>query len=280
MFRKSWISSVAWVALAYNLVGRVYQMVDFWANFEFVTNKAVVHSIADGFIFHPIALNVLFVAAFLWLAWQTDFIRNIIHRSSLRFAPHSGPRSGYTIVMEPRGAPRMTHVYAQLEIKNKGAFLRNCKITAVGISDINSDGQVLPLVFPPRDLCWNPDHPNPNQRSSRRDIANDGVPVLADVAHLNQSQPEKWSLVTADSALRESFPPGWYKLDLILSSESEQPNTKLVELVVGLGVRENPPPPIVLRLWKDWEKQSGPVARLYSRFRTWRSGFGENPSLT
>ncbi len=209
------------------------------------------------------ALDILFIVAFLWLVCQTDWVKNRLKRTSLRCPTAlSFPKGGLSLVpAERREGWTKQKGYAKIAIRNHGALLKNCVVKLTGVSYVNLiDGDVkgvqpLALKTPQQRLHW--DFEEDGQAQTKIDIPNDGLPYLARVAYLDQDHADVWRIASS-VGLQDpdfSFPPSWYKLDLVVSSESEKPNPLRVSVLLGLGVREGIPPPITCWEWESWTKR-------------------------
>jgi hypothetical protein len=171
--------------------------------------------------------------------------------SSLEVRPISG--EGFELLRE-------AETYAQLAIKNVGKrLLKKCSVRLEGIDNI-VHGSLFPEQFvQPRFLRW-----SSRERSAYGseqewlDIPGDGIERFLDVGVLDRSDISHWTIVTADPADRITLPGGWFRLRLVVSSESETPESLSVQLCLSLGHRENPPPPLMLNEWHEGdEKRAG-----------------------
>ena len=165
----------------------------------------------------------------------------------------SGPPSGTHFV--PAGDPdpfTPAVVYARLAVEPL-RFLRNCSATVTRVKGLNVvKGKVKgedktirtwhDLVGFPCEIGW-----QGNGRT--RDLV-PGVPRSLDVAVLDQTDQTKFAFIAVDGR-RMELPSGWYKVDITLASESDDPAVQTVEMVVAFGPREGMPPPLQALLWKD-----------------------------
>jgi len=138
--------------------------------------------------------------------------------------------------------------YANIAVSNTGGFLDNCigNVKSISMVDI-AKGQVYirPMAtFTPTSLCWD------NGKTSIG-IPNDGVPRMLNLAYLDQNHSGKWQLAI-EGTKRQDYGTGWWKIDVVISSESEHANKLYVEIALGLGDRETPPSGLNLWPWDKW----------------------------
>lgn len=151
---------------------------------------------------------------------------------------------------------RVSETYAQLALKNVGpSFLRKCAFRLIGIDSV-VHGHLLPEQFiQPRLLRWSSrERAAYGDEHEWLDFPADAIERFLDVAVLDRSNISTWTIVTADPADRLQFGRGWYRLRLVVSSESDTPQPLAVELRLGLGDRRDPPPPLQLVEWKDGDE--------------------------
>jgi len=217
-----------------------------------------------------LALGVLQGIALFWLVigtlgassfafWISVQVQSTVERFKARRRAFkvraiSGPTSGTFFIPaggSDLGTPAV--VYARLAVEPQ-RFLRNCSATITGVKGLNVvKGKVkgkdktirtwhdLAAGFP-CEIGW-----EGNGRA--RDLA-PGVARGLDVAVLDQADQTKFAFVAADGR-RVELPPGWYKVEVTLISESDDPAMQVVEMVVAFGPREGMPPPLQALLWKD-----------------------------
>ena len=168
------------------------------------------------------------------------------------------PMSGQTLIA-PKGVP----VLAQLAIKNTGATkLCDCSVRLMGAYPISygalhlSEG-TYPSRNPQRGetflFRWSSLETEAKQQQKYLDIAPDGAERMLDLLILDRDDPEGHAHFAAANPedltgkLQVIGGKRWWKLIVRISSSSDQPNTKDVELVAGVSDRD--PGPITLDLW-------------------------------
>lgn len=155
---------------------------------------------------------------------------------------------GSTYLLDPNVLVAPEKGYAKLGVKNRGGLMVNCVGNVVGLSIMEiRDKKVSTkrMRFLSSALLW-----DTGQRTIN--IPNDGVPRMLNLAYLDQEKPNQWELALADKDKEKSYPSGWYKIDVVISSEAEYVKPVSVSVVLGLGMREYPPPPLEAHLWDDW----------------------------
>jgi hypothetical protein len=55
--------------------------------------------------------------------------------------------------------------------------------------------------------------------------------------------------------MERGYPPGWYKVELLVASESEDKAVQRVNMAIGLGIREYPPPPLGFQVWREGDEK-------------------------
>lgn len=211
-------------------------MIDAWSNADFIISQEipVKISLLDS-VFFETATTVIFLVCFLWLVSQTKWCQNLIKRTSLRGIPYSFPPSGF-IAYDPH-EPQVG--YATIAVKNQGHYLSNCIGTVIGVSMIDARDflKVTPMSIETGQLCW--EYGNDGCGISIP-LPNDGVTRRLNVGYLDQNVPGEWQLALADQSRRQKLGVGWYKVDVVVSSESERANPLRIALAIGLGIRQPP----------------------------------------
>jgi hypothetical protein len=222
-------------------------MVGVWGDTEFLLSKV-------GFLgswFPDIALYITFIVGFSWIVYQTNWVQNLVHRTSLRAKLVPFPLSGL-IQYDPH-VPQLG--YAKIAISNKGRLLKDCMGTVIGISRVQREDGVTKEYpfgdFTAAPLCW-----DYGESIAKMDIPNNGVPKMLNLAYLDQNKPDSWQLALADKGKRVGYSTGWYKIDVVVSSQSQNPNALKLELMLGLGDRKIPPSGLNLWMWGNWQKGS------------------------
>lgn len=217
----------------------------------FPTVGAVIIAVALGVLQDLQWYTIIFIAVVTGLvsfsliglvltlgAWLT-------RRKVFRVKPLSGDTSGFYVI--PAGEPDPTEpkiIHARLEVESR-SFLRNCSATVTGLSRVDRQQRLQRLGGNDQltALYWTePDH------ARTRDLT-PGLPATIIVATLDQKDPSKFGLGST------KYPPGWYKIEVLLTSESEERAEQSVELKLGLGTRDYPPPPLGLHFWKDGDEK-------------------------
>lgn len=161
----------------------------------------------------------------------------------------SFPLSGYRIVRTSEKFPFEPQVgYTKIGIRNVGGLLEDCVGTVKGIAKVTvSKGQIsiMPLIFTESSLFWE------NGKTSET-IPNDGISRYLRLAYLDQNKPDAWQLAIDDSK-KEDYFTGWHKIDIVISSLKTKMEPLKVEVALGFGGREDPPPPLNLWSWDIWQ---------------------------
>lgn len=253
---SSWLSRTSWLALCYALLGQLYRMLDAWSNTEFLLERDIPPKIAMflNTAFQETAVFIVFAVGFLWLVFQTNWLQNLIRRTSLRAAPQSFPLGGWSVTVSDMFPPHKGH--ATIAVKNVGQFLENCTGTVVYMAVVN------PLTLDERSLsitsgqlCWASGH-NGECRATTVNLPNDDVPRHLNHAYLDQARRGVWQLALADRSQRQNFGPGWYRIKMVISSESKHANALRVDIALGFANRPPPAIPAGLNIWPwaKWEK--------------------------
>lgn len=205
----------------------------------------------------PYYLLVGSIVTLVLSLWFVNQVRNSFRewkarRQAFTVEAISGPLSGMFLVRAGGKGPLAPQtVYARLEVKSH-RFLKNCTATVIGAWEVNMPSRpLMKLARYQRQLYWTPE----SEKNKMRDLTPD-VPRLLDVAVLDQERdPGVFHLVCADNEPRDENLPGWYKIQVLLASESEDAVRQTVDLKIGLGHRKYPPPPLVLYLWRDGDEK-------------------------
>jgi hypothetical protein len=195
---------------------------------------------------------VVFVASVLFLSWLQRSIAAFRLRSrAFVVEPISGSTSGYYFVPAGDPSPMEPQVlYARLWIDSK-RFLRDCTVTVTDVFEVEPKARTLVrYAGEQRELYWTPG----SNRIKKRDLT-PGVPREADVAVLDQNAPNYFQVAAADDEARPKYPAGWYKVKIIIASESDDVAVQTFEGKIGLGTRKYPPPPLAFYEWKDGDEK-------------------------
>lgn len=221
---------------------------------------ALLIGIVEGIPVFWLLVGTLGALAFaFWISFQIQSAieRFMARRRAFKVKAIAGSKSGaYYLPAGSAGPLAPSIVYAKLEVE-AARFLRNCSATVIAVKWLNIvKGKVKGenktvrlwhvLAGFPREIGWEPEQ----ARQRTRDLV-PGVPRRLDVAVLDQASPTKFMIATVDEQPRLEHPPAWYKIDITLASESDDPTVQNVEMVIGLGKRKCPPPPLDALLWKD-----------------------------
>ena len=189
----------------------------------------------------------------LWAQWPS------IHK---RIWPDSAfdirPMCGDTLIVS-KDIP----VLAQLAIKNTGSTkLCDCSVRLMGAYPISYGSLHLSeSTFPSRNplrgetflLRWSSLETEAKQQQKYLDIAPDGAERILDLLILDredQAGRARFAAANPEDLTNKLQVIGgkrWWKLIVRISSSSDKPNTKNVELVAGVSDRD--PGPITLDLW-------------------------------
>jgi hypothetical protein len=220
-----------------------------------LTGGALLWGLITGIPLFWLAIATLDVLVFSF--WGTVQVQSAVERFKARRRAFkvravSGSMSGTHFV--PAGtdpfAPAV--VYARLEVEAT-RFLRNCSATVTRVKGLNivkgkikgKDKTVRSwhaLFGFPREIGW-------QENGRTRDLVPD-VPRSLDVAVLDQADQTKFAIVAADGH-RVELPPGWYKVEIKLVSESDDYAVQIVEMVIEFHPREPVPAPLQALPWKD-----------------------------
>jgi len=196
-----------------------------------------------GFIVLAISFWVIVIKLILRLN------RFEIAKPSLIESGISFPFSGYRIVRKTDKFPFEPQVgYAKVGIRNTGGLLEDCIGTVKGIANVTvSKGQlrIMPLLFTESSLFW-------ENGKIHETIPNDGLHRYLHLAFLDQNKPDSWQLAI-EQPKRVDYFKGWHKIDIVISSSKTQMKPLKVELALGYGVREYPPPALNLWPWELWQ---------------------------
>jgi hypothetical protein len=235
---------LGWAVAVIGLLPYAYRLLDAWANVDFVSEQGRWNWVDD--LLNPWAglcfVAVGFTWAFSWLAVQTEWGKTLVSGSSFRVCPIPG--QGFTLLTAPE-------TYAQLGIRNTGPLVRKCCVRLTGFDTVMR-GALFTERLQARLLCWSSrERAAYGDHREWLDIPNDKVEHLLDVAAVASSAPDHFTIVAADPADRPCFGPGWYRLIVVIASESETPNAKEVRLLLGLHPRDAPvPAPLELYEWR------------------------------
>ena len=150
----------------------------------------------------------------------------------------SFPQSG-TRVTKDKDLHSPEKGYAKIAVINKGGLCKDCVARVVGLSVIDQ-GKLKQLVFDASFLKW-------DTGDRKADIQNDGVPRHLYLAYLDQNKPLEWRL--AVDHCQHDCGAGWWKVDVVISSESQGIKPLNLEIAVGLGDRTGIPSPLNLQYW-------------------------------
>jgi hypothetical protein len=108
-------------------------------------------------------------------------------------------------------------VYARIGVGSKRDVGRCVAVvTAISVYQKNwMGGSMLPLLWNARYLCWTPD-----ENRERRATILKGITMTADLAVTSKSDHGHFQITSADDGARHKFPPGFYKINLTVMSES------------------------------------------------------------
>ncbi len=160
------------------------------------------------------------------------------------FVVRAVPGSGFALLESPE-------TYAQLAIRNRGLFLSKCSVRLESLHSILPGGTLVSENLQPRPLHWSSREASAyGEFHQWLDIANDSLEYFVDVAAVASANLEYFRIVSANHEDRPVFGPGWYKLTAVVVSETESPNPKRIQLLLGLHPR-NASIPAPLELY-DW----------------------------
>jgi len=147
---------------------------------------------------------------------------------------------------------RDDEMYAQLSVRNNGDFLKKCSVRLESLDSIVAKGVILTERLQPRPLQWSSRETSAHGEFKEfLDIPNDGREHFIDVAAVAMTELKHFTIISANYNDRPSFGQGWYKVGISISSESEKPNPKRVELLLGLHYRgKSFPAPLELHNWE------------------------------
>ena len=182
--------------------------------------------------------------SFALLRVVLEGLRWLDRRKPFTVRPIPGGFSGAFVVAAGEPLPtEPTTVYARLEVQS-ARFLRDCSVTVVGMWAVDRS-RLMKLAQDPQILRWT------NGNDTKQDLT-PGVPRTIDVAALNQrNKPGHFQIMRVE----HKYPPGWYRVELLVASESEQKAIQRVNMAIGLGVRKDPPPPLAFRVWRDGDEK-------------------------
>lgn len=218
---------------------------------------ALLVGIAEGIPIFWLLVGTLGALAFaFWISLQIQSAieRFQARRRAFKVQAVSGPPGGTQFIPAGSAHPLApTVVYARLKVEAT-RFLRNCSATIINVKGLNivkgklkGQDRVIRtwhnLSGFPREIGW-------ESKQRTRDLVPE-VPRNLDVAVLDQAEQTKFAIVTIDKKEAVELPPGWYKIDITLASESDDHAVQSVEMVVEFHPREVVPPPLQALLWKD-----------------------------
>jgi hypothetical protein len=198
--------------------------------------------------------GTLAFAFWISLQIQSAVERFKAQRRAFKVRAISGPTGGTRFI--PAGGPDLgtpAVVYARLAVEPL-RFLRNCSATITHVKGLNivkgkvkGDDKTIRTWHDlaggfPCEIGW-------QSNGRTRDLV-PGVARNLDVAVLDQADQTKFAFVAVDGR-RVELPPGWYKVEVNLASESDDPAVQVVEMAIAFGPREGMPPPLQALLWKD-----------------------------
>lgn len=207
-----------------------------------LTPIALNFSTGVGIAWYAGVPALLFLIAGVKLQWKLNRHKDRLPKIEYRLLPF--PQSGSRII---RGDDVFSpqEGYAKIAIMNSGGSLTSCigmvrSISA--ISEIECEIMITPLIFTAKQLEW-------DSGEVEKTIPNDNVERYLNLVHLDQGDGDKWQLSIADS---DDYYWGWHKVDVVISSLETQMKPVEIEVAVGFGPRDYPPPGINLWPWDKW----------------------------
>jgi hypothetical protein len=200
----------------------------------------------------PFWLGLASLGTFASAIWLGERAMRMVHWVSTRTSlfevrPICG--EGFTLLDEPE-------TYAHLAVLNRGGFAKKWSARLMAVIPVQSgrllsEPQWAHSGLQPRLLRWSSRELSAHgDHHQWLDIPDDGAGRWLDVAVVDGSQLDRFTMVSADEKDRPSFPPGWYKVVIKVASESETARTTDVQLLLGLHPRDGGvPAPLELYDW-------------------------------
>ncbi|MFH1662602.1 MAG: hypothetical protein ABH934_01595 [Chloroflexota bacterium] len=194
-------------------------------------------------------LMILFLVAGLRLQFRIDSYEEKKAKLTIKLLPF--PLDGCYFDMSEDNFRNQVG-YAKIGITNRGGFLPSCIGTVTCISAVSGNGDFRPQAFTASKLQWD------ETSQYKQDIPGDCVERYLNLAYLNQKgNPGKWRLAIQNTQ-KQDYGPGWWKIDLTISSESPDCLNEPLEILIaiGLGDRKKPALPSGLNVqdWGKWHK--------------------------
>jgi hypothetical protein len=185
----------------------------------------------------------------VWLGERAMRLAHWVSTRSSSFEVRPICGEGFTLLDE-------SETYAHLAVLNRGGFAQKCSARLMAVIPVQSgrllsEPQWAHSRLQPRLLRWSSKELSAHGHHRQwLDIPNDGAERWLDVAVVDRSQLDRFTMVSADDKDRPSFAPGWYKVVIKVASESDTARTTDVELLLGLHPRDAPvPAPLELYHW-------------------------------
>lgn len=190
-------------------------------------------------------LSFIFMVAFIIVVSRLISRLNKYEKAKPEFYIEliSFPQSGIRIKMDtPQEIFAPQKGYAKIAIRNGRGICHDCIGRIVSISYVINN-EAHQIAFTPAELKW-------DNGQTVINIPNDGVPYYLNLAYIDQSIPKKWQLAISGDEQQREYGIGWWKIDVVLSSQSQIMEPIRLKLALGLANRERPPSGLNLQLWE------------------------------
>ena len=201
----------------------------------------------------PFYLTVSAAVVFSALLYAGSWMQRSVgrwraNRRPFVIRPISGSISGLSHIMRGDASPFAPRVlFAELEIESR-RFLRDCTVTVVSVEEIERHLRHLHRhAGGPFELAWS------SAGDRKRDLT-PGVPRRINVARFDQNE-RYFQVASNDGGAPPKYLSGWYKVTILVASESMDSAVQTFEGKIALGRREGVPPPLAFWDWQEGDER-------------------------